>query len=64
MKMVYYKLLLKTTDGLLQTIEHELINETQTTTTLGHQIPLPGGIEGAYGGTSDETSACGSGMSC
>ena len=26
------------------------VNETQVSTTLGHQMPLPGGTEGAYGG--------------
>ena len=25
------------------------VNEAQVGTTLGHQMPLPGGIEGAYG---------------
>ena len=38
------------------------VNETQVSTTLGHQMPLPGGIEGIWGwwvwqGTSDKTSS-------
>ena len=39
-KMVYWT---------LQTIEHEIRSMGPVTTTLGHQIPLPGGIEGHRG---------------
>ena len=57
------KVLLQMQDSLLQTIEHELRSMgTQVSTTLGHQIPLPGSTEGPYwsdgaGSTSDKTSA-------
>ena len=49
MKMVYYKVLLKTQDSLLQTIEHELRSMGPKLVPLGCQMPLPRGIEGAYG---------------
>ena len=62
MKMVFCKVLLKTQDSLLQTIVHELRSMgTQVSTTLGHQMPLPGAFKGhmgvmGMGGTSDKTS--------
>ena len=41
-KMGYCKVLLKTQDGLLWTIEHELnVNWSKVSTILGHQIALP-----------------------
>ena len=44
MKMGYCKVLLKTQDNLLQTIEHEAeVNWTEVGTILGHQIALLGG---------------------
>ena len=45
--MVYFKVLLKTQDGLLNTADNRTsaqVNGTQVSTTLGHQMPLPGGI--------------------
>ena len=51
-KMVYFKVVLKTQDGLLNTADNRTwaqANETQVSTTLDHQMPPPRGIEGAWG---------------
>ena len=47
MKMVYCRVLLKTQDGLLNIADNRTwaqVSETQVSTTLGHQMPLPWGI--------------------